>query len=64
MAVAGDLPSAICRLAGAKGSNRGIGTVFFGITVYSCDSALIVSGLFSIQRGDGEVAEWSKARPC
>ena len=25
---------------------------------------LIVSGLFFIHRGDGEVAEWSKARPC
>jgi hypothetical protein len=25
---------------------------------------LIVEGLFFIQRGDGEVAEWSKARPC
>ena len=64
MAARGDLPSAICRLAGAKGSNRGVGTVFLDVTVLSCDSALIVSGLFSIQRGDGEVAEWSKARPC
>jgi hypothetical protein len=25
---------------------------------------LIVPRLFFIQRGDGEVAEWSKARPC
>jgi hypothetical protein len=25
---------------------------------------LIVLDLFFIQRGDGEVAEWSKARPC
>jgi hypothetical protein len=41
-----------------------------GSYIFSCAGRLrsiawlIVPDLFFIQRGDGEVAEWSKARPC
>jgi hypothetical protein len=45
------------------GSIRQARTVFSAGLIYSRAFRLIVSGLFFIHRR-GEVAEWSKARPC